>query len=222
MKRLLEFKDYDGYKSRESKTRTKPITDEEFIQILKSECKNYHPKNDILIRYDRMDEGKLKKGLFLPSTRNTKAITLKNFFDDIENDTENYPVVRKKSLIGACGFKGELPSANKRGIKPYDTYGDEPFIIIPFDNSNIVFCVMFDLYGIDPTRRGGKAKSKEELTDMFIMDKYTRNFKVPTDKIKRISPFSDYIDDYGVEFFMSSPCLLINYKDRDWLYNLYK
>ena len=135
MRILLEYKDYMEIKSRKSVTRTKPISDEEFIEILQKECKNYHPKNDPLLRYDYKDENDLPKGLFQPSTRSTKVITLKNFFDDIENDTENYPVVRKKSLIGACGFKGELPSDKK---KPYDSYGDKPFIVIPFDNSS--FC----------------------------------------------------------------------------------
>jgi hypothetical protein len=187
--------------------RTKELSEVEFLNILHTECKNFSFMNDLLWR------GKPKKydlELFEPGYRNTKGMTFVNFFNKIENDP-NYPVVRKKSLIGGTHKE------NVERITEFKSY-----MVIPFDDSEIVFCPIIDLMGIQDSPKSGKLKDGSPVTkDVFVKVNYTKDFKVPTVDIETIR------DKYklrgtratGYEFFTSSPCLLV-YDDKiNWLRN---
>ena len=187
--------------------RTKELSEEEFLEILNTKCKNFSFMNDLLWR------GKPKKydlELFEPGYRNTKGMTFVNFFNKIENDPD-YPVVRKKSLIGGTHKE------NVERITEFKTY-----MVIPFDNSEIVFCPIIDLMGIQDDPKSGKLKDGSPVTkDVFVKVPYTKNFQVPKTEIEIIR--SKYklrgSRETGYEFFTSSPCLLV-YDDKiNWLRN---
>jgi hypothetical protein len=191
--------------SMEKIDRTKELSEEEFLNILHSKCKNFSFTNDLLWR------GKPKKydlELFEPAYRNTKGITFVKFFNKIENDPD-YPVIRKKSLIGGTHKE------NVERITEFKSY-----MVIPFDDSEIVFCPIIDLMGIQDNQESGKLKDGSPVTkDVFVKVSYTKDFKVPVTEIEAIR------DRYklrgsrvtGYEFFTSSPCLLV-YDDKiNWL-----
>jgi hypothetical protein len=64
MKFILEFNDYSD---RESPTRTKSLSKEEFLEILKKECNQFSFNNDQLYRRTNNSFGKF--GLFLEAER---------------------------------------------------------------------------------------------------------------------------------------------------------
>lgn len=198
--------------------RTKELNGSDFLEVLHENCKNFSFDNSQLWR------SKYKKynlELFTPAPRNADPLAFKDFFNEIEHNTAEYPVVRKNSLIGGtdkdvCKF---LVNA-------------DIYLVIPFDNSEIVFCPIMDLWGLSDDRRNvsgvnmlvdGKPIGKEN----FIKVNYTENFKIPLDEIKKLPkaktelPKSGLIKNYngGVacEFFTSSPCLLIHESKIDWL-----
>ncbi len=187
--------------------RTKELSEEEFLEILNAKCKNFSFMNDLLWR------GKPKKydlEIFEPAYRNTKGMTFVNFFNKIENNPD-YPVVRKKSLIGGTHKE------NVERITEFKSY-----MVIPFDDSEIVFCPIIDLMGIQDDPKSGKLKDGSPVTkDVFVKVNYTKDFKVPTSEIEIIR--SRYklrgTRATGYEFFTSSPCLLV-YDDKiNWLRN---
>jgi hypothetical protein len=93
-------------------------------------------------------------------------------------------------------------------------------MVIPFDESEIVFCPIIDLMGIQDSPKLGKLKDGSPVTkNVFVKVSYTKDFKVPVTEIETIR------DRYklrgsrvtGYEFFTSSPCLLV-YDDKiNWL-----
>ena len=181
--------------------RTKPLSDVEFMEIFNKECKNFSFSNDLLWR------GRVKKHdleLFNPSYRRASPLAFPKFFNKIEDDP-NFPVIRKKSLIGGTNLD------ILRHLTGVDIY-----LIIPFDNSQIVFCPIIDMWGMDDERR----KSSEIISgkpvsgDNFIMKSYTPDFRVPIEELKKL-PKSHSIEK-GVEFFTSSPCLMVHEKKIDW------
>ena len=128
MKFLLEF---DDYKSRESETRTKPLTEEEFLEILKTNCKNFSFSNDQLWRGTNNRFGSL--GLYLEAERKG---TIGNFnYKDFFDVRKDYIVPRYKSLIG---------STEPIGAEYLGSVGNL-YLIIPFDDANIVFAGASDL-----------------------------------------------------------------------------
>jgi hypothetical protein len=64
VRHILEFNDY---KDRKSETRTKPLSSEEFLDIIKSECRNFSFNNDMIWRGTNGKFGKF--GLFMESDR---------------------------------------------------------------------------------------------------------------------------------------------------------
>lgn len=181
--------------------RTKPLSDEEFMEIFNKDCQNFSFNNDLLWR------GRVKKHdleLFNPSYRRASPLAFPKFFNKIEDDP-NFPVIRKKSLIGCTNFE------TARFLTGTDMY-----LIIPFDDSQIVFCPIADLWAIDDERRnsGEKVGGNPVSDDNFIMKSYTPNFKVPIDELKKLPKSSI---EKGCEFFTSSPCLMVHEKKIDWL-----
>ena len=179
-------------------SRTKELNGADVLQILDENCKNFSFSNTQLWR------ARVKKynyELFKPAPRNSDPLAFKDFFNDIENKTDEYPVVRKNSLIG--GTNKEICER---------IAGGDVYLVIPFDDSEIVFCPIMDMWAMGDDRRnlsgknmlvGGKPISKDNFTKVS----YTENFKY-LDKGK---------GGHGCEFFISSPCLLVHEDKIEWL-----
>lgn len=201
MKLILEFEEF---KSFESKTRTKPLDKDSFLKILNENCKNFSFNNDLLWRGTNNDFGNF--GIWFESERKGTIgnYSYKDFFDN----RKNYPVPRYKSLIG---------STEKDGAEFLSSDSDL-FMLIPFDNSQIVFAGTPDLAFWSKTR-------SSYSDDMFIMKEYVKNFKVPNEELYDIidkSTISSYKGifiekNFGFEFFTSSTSLLIHESEIDWL-----
>lgn len=178
--------------------RTKELNGSDFLEVLHENCKNFSFDNTQLWR------SKAKKydlELFTPAPRNADPLAFKDFFNEIEHNTDEYPVVRKNSLIGGtdkdiCKF----------------LVGGDMYLVIPFDDSEIVFCPIMDMWAMSDDRRNltGKnmlVKGKPISKDDFTKVSYTKDFQ--------------YLDKgwngKGCEFFISSPCLLVHESKIDWL-----
>lgn len=199
MEFILEFEDFKG---RESRTRTKSLTEEEFLQTLNENCKNFSFDNDLLWRGTNSLFGNL--GIWFESERKGTIgdYSYKKFFDD----RRDYPVPRYKSLIGSTKKAGASYLASDTSM------------VIPFDNSQIIFAGSPDLALWSKT-------GQKFSDDMFIMKEYTKEFKVPEDELTDIlnkTTLSDKFSkfqgmDLGFEFFTTSTCLLIRDSKVDWL-----
>ena len=185
--------------------RCKTLSDEEFLEILKKNCKNFSLSNDELWR-NKVKGGDLE--LFTPNYRRADPLAFPKFFNRIEND-ENYPVVRKKSLIG--GTKSDI-------VKKL--VGADNYLVIPFDNSEIVFCPVVDLWAMDDERgKSSELVNKEPVSDKnFIKVSYTKHFTIPEKELGRIHTKRSN-SSVGYEFFTSSPCLLVHESKLNWLRN---
>jgi 8-oxo-dGTP pyrophosphatase MutT (NUDIX family) len=201
---LLVNESFDTILSRESKTRTKSISEEELLEIIRDNCKNFSFDNDPLWRNSNTSFGKL--GLFSEKERfgTIGNYNYKDFFDL----RKEYPVPRYKSLIG---------STSKEGAERFGSNSDV-YMVIPFDNSQIVFAGSPDL--------ALWSRTKERFRDeLFTMKEYTKGFQVPSEELTNIRNTSslgswvNVIKDFGFEFFTTSPCLLIHESKIDWLRN---
>jgi hypothetical protein len=189
--------------------RSRDISEEEFLDILKTNCQNFSLDNDPLYRM------KGKKGdlqLFTPMPRNAKPLAFPEFFDKIENNPD-YPVIRKNSLIGGTNL--EVLKMLIDNIPPYH--------VIPFDGSELVFCPVMDLWALADNRGGSAGKligGKEPGMENFIKVSYEKGFRVPSNELNRL-PNSKGQTRMGnaYEFFTSSPCLLIHDSKMAWLKN---
>ena len=212
MRYIKSFSTFEGISITDSSLpkleRTKQLSEEEFLKVLKENCKNFSFTNDLLWR------NKIKKfdlELFTPDYRNVSALAFPKFFNKIETDP-NYPVVRKKSLIG--GTNGDVV----KQLVGFDNY-----LVIPFDNSEIVFAPIVDLWAMDDDRRQkSELVNKEPVSDKhFVKAAYTKNFEIPSNELESIrSKFGIKGGiKHGYEFFTSSPCLLVHESKIDWLRN---
>jgi hypothetical protein len=182
--------------------RTKELSEEEFLQILNENCKNFSFNNDLLWR---CREKKYDLELFEPASRKASPLAFPKFFNKIENDP-NFPVIRKNSLIGGT---------DKEFIK-YLVGDKNVYLVIPFDNSPIVFCPIVDLWALDDNRRKSSEKisGKDVSDENFVMVNYIEDFKIP---IKELEKLPKSMTERGVEFFTSSPCLLLHESKMNWL-----
>jgi hypothetical protein len=192
----------ESIESRESKTRTKSISEDEFLEMIKKNCKNFSFMNDPLWRKSNKEFGDL--GLFIEKERRQ---TIGNYnYKDFFDLRKDYPVPRYKSLIG---------STSKEGADFFGSDSDM-YMVIPFDNSQIIFAGSPDL--------ALWSKSGQEFTDdLFIMKEYSKGFQVPVDELSLIISKSklgsfDWIEE-GFEFFITNPCLLIHESKINWLKN---
>ena len=74
--------------------RTKELNGSDFLEVLNENCKNFSFDNTQIWR------SKTKKynlELFTPTPRNADPLAFKDFFNEIEHNTDEYPVVRKNS-----------------------------------------------------------------------------------------------------------------------------
>lgn len=205
---MIHIYEFDEFKNNHSNTRTKPISEEIFLDILKKECKNYSPNNSQLWR-NAKSFGSF--GIFFESERKGTIGTFnyQNFFDL----RKEYPVARYKSLIG---------STTKEGAKIFGSE-TQTHLVIPFDNAQIVFAGVPDL-GIWHYR-------KQVYSDkLFLLSNYSKNFKVPESKLKDIllsSTAGSYISiidskKLGFEFFTNSNCLLLHESKTNWLNEVFE
>lgn len=206
MRFLLEFNDY---KSRDSETRTKPLSEEEFLEILKINCKNFSFDNDQLWRGTNNRFGSF--GLYLEAER--KGTIGKYGYKDFFDIRKDYIVPRYKSLIGSTEFNGAEYLASVGNL----------YLVIPFDDVNIVFAGAPDL--------ALWSKVGQEFTDdLFVLETYVKGFKVPNEKLwsifssSKLGSFSNKIKEksLGFEFFTNSPCLLLSKEKVDWLKSILK
>lgn len=215
MKHILNFNSYcEGISiqdyNKPNIQRSRSLSEEEFLDILKTNCKNFSFMSDELWR-NKYSENKLE--LFTPDYRKAKPLAFPNFFDKIDDDP-SYPVMRKKSLIG--GTKKDI-------VK--QLVGGENYLVIPFDNSEIIFCPVVDLWAMDDQRRKGTELVNKEPVDEkhFIKVTYNKNFEIPIDELESVA--SKYGLEmkgggkHGYEFFTSSPCLLLHESKINWLRN---
>ena len=178
--------------------RTKELNGSDFLEILNENCKNFSFDNTQLWR------SKTKKynlELFTPTPRNADPLAFKDFFNEIEHNTDEYPVVRKNSLIGGT---------DKETCRLL--VGGDMYLVIPFDDSEIVFCPMMDMWAMsamsdDRRNLTSKVNGKPISKDNFTKVSYTKGFQYLDQGIK----------GHGCEFFISSPCLLVHESKIDWL-----
>lgn len=142
-------------------TRTTPLTEEEFVRIINENCKQFNFNNDMLYR----GCGEIGEfALFKEAERNGTyggGYPYHDFF----NQRKDYPVPRYKSIIG---------STDPRHACAFGQRNDSVYLIIPFDNSKIIFCSTPDM-----ARGAYKNKDKVYTDDMFEMKEYSSNFKAP-------------------------------------------
>ena len=188
--------------------RSRELSEEEFLDILKKHCQNFTLDNDPLYRM------KVKKGdleLFTPMPRNAKPLAFPDFFDKIENNPD-YPVIRKNSLIGGTNL--EVLKVLLDDIPPYH--------VIPFDGSELIFCPVMDLLALADNRRSKKQLigGKEPGMENFIKVTYERGFRIPSNELNSL-PNSKGQTKMGeaYEFFTSSPCLLVHDSKMEWFKN---
>lgn len=193
----------DTILSRESITRTKSVSEEEFLEMIRENCKNFSFMNDVLWRKSNRSFGDL--GLFSEKERKQTIgnYNYKEFFD-LRKD---YPVPRYKSLIG---------STSKEGADFFGSDSDM-YMVIPFDNSQIVFAGTPDL-------ALWSKLGQEFIDNLFTMKEYSKGFQVPVDELSLIRDKSklgsfEKAKKLGFEFFTTSPCLLIHESKIDWLRN---
>jgi hypothetical protein len=202
MKKILEFQEF---MDRESKTRTKGLNEEEFLEIFRENCKNFSFSNDMLWR-NTNNFGKF--GFFFETERRGTIgdYNYKDFFDA----RKDYVVPRYKSLIG---------STTKEGAQAFGS-DSNTYLVIPFDNANLVFSCVPDIALL--------SKKKQEFSDrLFLLKQYDQNFKVPNDElydILRTTKCKDFRGIFenknlGFEYFTNTNCLMIKEENIEWLKN---
>ena len=203
MRLMLEYSEFSEVNA-ESATRTKKLTEERFLEILYKYCKNFSFENDQLWRNANQSFGQF--GIFFEKdrARTIGTYSYKDFFDE----RCGYLVPRYKSLIGSTDIKGS------------DIFGSgsRNYLVIPFDDANIIISGSPDLAFWS---KCGQVFSD----DLFILTKYTQNYKVPVSELREIQVNSKLgyrakLLDLGFEFFTNSNCLLLDESKIDWLKNL--
>ena len=86
--------------------------------------------------------------------RQQNPVAFPKYFDRIADD-ESYPVKRKKSLIGGT-YKEVCQKM----------FGDSIYMVIPYDDVELVFCPVFDLWVADDDRR----KKSEKVNKKPVED----------------------------------------------------
>lgn len=192
------MKHITSYNIFENKTRTSPLTEEEFLDIFNKNCTQFNFKNDMLYRgCGEIGEYALYKEAEREGTYGSSYA-----YHDFFNQRKEYPVPRYKSAIGStsplhAGVFGQNNSA--------------VYLVIPFDNSKIVFCPTPDMAS------GGAFRNKDGgiySDDMFVMQEYSSNFKVDRTQLQKGADIlksklgRGSADVSHVEFFTNADLLL--------------
>ena len=218
------------------KSNTKELSDGEFLEILKKNCKNFSFSNDQLFR---ACQSKYPLSIFVETQRmvtprggddvwHGQYPGYADFFRKISKDREKFPVLRTHSLIGSMhGLKF---------AKDVMSFGSTGYLVIPFDGTKIVLTPYPDL-GMATKSLATKTKETPDMyrsnktvksgyvdESDFIMVEYVKNFKFPEEALDKINPkvrSHDGLIKHGVEkqgeFFTNGPCLLVSEDKIDWL-----
>lgn len=217
MKYLLEFNDFlktidfADLVTAETKSRSKPLTKEQFIKLFKENCKNFSFDNTQLYRgnilkadtdFFYIDNTEIRGhetrrgGDFKPYYQKADYnIRLK------EPEFKDLPD-RNRAIIGSTHPKGAM-------ITLGDVWGDSiqedrTFIIIPFDNIEIAVAPILDLQAIKRIIPGGEFKRSD-----FKLIRYNKGFKIPGVNSKNTAADAK-------EIWTEGPCLLLRYKSLNW------
>lgn len=197
MKYLFSYKIFEN-----EKTRTKPLTQDEFVQLFKSNCTQFNFENDQLYR------GCGDLGEFALYKEKERLSTYgDNYpYHDFFNARKEYPVPRFKSTIGSTS----ILAACVLGEMSTSVY-----LVIPFDNSKIILCPAPDM-----AMGALGQKDIKYSDDMFEMIEYSSNFQIDKKKIQQNFDLlakqtgrSISIEKAGIEFFTNSDCLLYKIGD---------
>jgi hypothetical protein len=203
LKSFIESINLDELTARSSDSRTKSISKEECLEIIKNSCKNFSLNNSELWRKSGRSFGEI--GLFFQKER--RGTIGKYDYKDFFDLRKEYPVPRYKSLIG---------STSKEGADFFGS-GSDLYFVIPFDNTQIVFAGSPDL--------ALWSRTNQEFTDdLFTLKEYTKNFQVPEAELMSILDSSTLSSFYkakkfGFEFFTNGPCVLIHESEMNWFIN---
>jgi hypothetical protein len=199
MKYLFSYKIFEN-----KETRTSPLSEEEFISSLKLNCSQFNFENDQLYR----GCGDITNYAFYHEEARKGTYASGYPHHDFFNARNEYPVPRFKSLIGSTS----LMAANFLGEMSTSVY-----LIIPFDNSKIIFCPT-------PDMAMGVRSRKKDVTytdEMFTMMEYSSNFHIDKQEIqKKMDLLAQQtgrqisIGKAGVEFFTNADCLLYKLGDK--------
>lgn len=192
--------------------RSKDLSEVEFIDILKRECSQFSFQSDLLWRNKKKTTD---FQLFEPGFRNADPLAFPNFFNKIQSD-KDYPVIRKKSLIGGTNL-----DTNKFLV------GLDNHLVIPFNDSQIIFSPLCDLWAMADRRRDDSGNIKpyeivngEEVgSKHFVMRNYSNNFIIPVSDLESIrSKYSlNGSKKNGYEFFIYNQYLLLHESKINWL-----
>jgi hypothetical protein len=201
MKYLFSYQIFEN-----KETRTTPLSEEEFISSLKLNCSQFNFENDQLYR----GCGEITDYAFYHEEARSGTYGGNYPYHAFFNARNEYPVPRFKSLIGSTS----LMAANFLGCMTTNVY-----LVIPFDNSKIIFCPTPDMaMGVSsPT---GK-KDIKYTDDMFTMMEYSSNFHIDKREIQQKMDLLGNqtgrqvpIGKAGVEFFTNADCLLYKLGDK--------
>ena len=161
MKYLFSYKIFEN-----KETRTSPLSEEEFISSLKLNCSQFNFENDQLYR----GCGDITNYAFYHEEARKATYGTDYPYHVFFNSRNEYPVPRFKSLIGSTS----LMAANFLGEMSTSVY-----LIIPFDNSKIIFCPTPDM------AMGVRKKDVTYTDEMFTMMEYSSNFHIDKQEIQK-------------------------------------
>lgn len=202
----IDFSDVtDGTKSR-----SKPLTEEQFIEIFNTKCKNFNFENTQLYRGVIL---KYKTDFFYinptderGSSEHMKRVIKKTDYNTKLREDPGFSHLpdRNKCVIGSTHPKAAMITIGN--VTGNDIQEDRTFILIPFDNVEIAVAPVLDLQQI-------KRKPNIFTKDNFLLKKYTKNFK-----IKGISKKHTAVE--AKEIWTEGECLLVRYSSLSRLKEL--
>jgi len=213
MKYLLEYNDFidtfdfSDLVTKETKSRSKPLTEEQFMKIFKENCKNFSFDNTQLYRGNIL---KADTDFFYIDNSKIRGHSKDRPDDYVPHyQTVDYNVRlkedpqfkdlpdRNRAIIGSTHPKGAMVTV---GNILDEIEEDRTFIMIPFDNVDIAVAPMLDLQAIKRKIKGGKFKRSD-----FKLLKYTKAFKIPG-----VNP--NHETRNALEIWTEGPCLLVRYE----------
>jgi len=208
MKFILEFNSFiDKIEIADTTSRSKPLTEEEFIEIFNTNCKNFNFDNTQLYRGVELDKN---SNFFytnpLNSDRDFKQRWIKSSDYNVklteDPQFKDLPS-RYNCLIGSTSKNGAMITFNSF----WNVLEDKLFIIIPFDNTEIAVAPVFDLAGF---KRMIKPVNDMERSDFELL-RYTKSFNIKHESLKPI---------HSKEIWTSGRCLLVRYTELEKLKKL--
>jgi len=213
MKFILEFNSFiDKIELAYSETRSKPLTEDEFIEIFNTNCKNFSFDNTQLYRGVILDKSSnffyinpLNSSDRGHSAYSAEYIKKTDYNIKLTEDPQFKDLPsRHKCLIGSTNIHAAMITV---GSSLQNVEDDKMFIIIPFDNIEIAVAPVLDLIGFENKIRPLKDMKRSD----FKLLRYTNNFNIKHES-SQISG--------GKEIWTSGRCLLVRYTELEKLKKL--